>query len=48
METNFKLKNVTSNSDNEGNKFILDFSDGKELKSVTLQGSGKIKETVNV
>ena len=48
METNFELKKVTSDSEEDENKFILDFSDGKELKSVVLQGSGKIKETASV
>lgn len=52
MEKNFELKEIISNSrefdDVTGNEYILAFTSSEELKTISLVGKGKIKETVTV
>ena len=48
MESNFELKKITVKSEEGKNTFVLGFSDEKDSKTITLQGSGKIKEIASV
>jgi len=52
MENNFKLKEIINNSsefDNAvENEYILGFTSSEELKTISLVGKGKIKETATV
>lgn len=49
METKFELKNVEITDNTEDSKeFSLKFSDGEENKTITLAGSGNLKEAVKL
>ena len=49
METNFELKNVTKKTTPEANsEYTLSFFTGEENKTITLQGTGELKEAVKI
>lgn len=52
MDTNFELKGITKTTSeiaqNNSEDYILDFTNGEITKTITLNGSGSIKEVVRV